>query len=25
LTQAFGADYERYKRQVRWRMVPYIY
>jgi protein-S-isoprenylcysteine O-methyltransferase Ste14 len=25
LTEAFGADYERYKRQVRWRMVPYIY
>jgi protein-S-isoprenylcysteine O-methyltransferase Ste14 len=25
LTRAFGADYERYQRQVRWRIVPYVY
>jgi methanethiol S-methyltransferase len=25
LTAAFGEDYERYKQQVRWRLVPYIY
>lgn len=25
LTAAFGADYERYKQKVRWRMVPYVY
>jgi protein-S-isoprenylcysteine O-methyltransferase Ste14 len=22
---AFGSDYERYMRQVRWRMIPFIY
>jgi protein-S-isoprenylcysteine O-methyltransferase Ste14 len=25
LTAAFGEDYERYKQQVRWKLVPYIY
>ena len=25
LQAAFGADYERYKRQVRWRLLPYLY
>jgi protein-S-isoprenylcysteine O-methyltransferase Ste14 len=25
LEAAFGADYERYKRQVRWRLVPFLY
>jgi methanethiol S-methyltransferase len=25
LRQSFGEDYDRYKRQVRWRVVPYLY
>jgi protein-S-isoprenylcysteine O-methyltransferase Ste14 len=25
LLTSFGADYERYKRQVRWRLVPFLY
>ena len=25
LVDTFGASYEAYRRQVRWRMVPYIY
>jgi protein-S-isoprenylcysteine O-methyltransferase Ste14 len=25
LRAAFGSDYERYTRQVRWRMIPFIY
>jgi protein-S-isoprenylcysteine O-methyltransferase Ste14 len=25
LSRAFGERYEEYKRQVRWRMVPYVY
>jgi len=25
LTKSFGEDYERYKRLVRWRVVPYLY
>ncbi len=25
LRAAFGSDYERYIRQVRWRMIPFIY
>jgi methanethiol S-methyltransferase len=25
LIQVFGNDYERYRRQVRWRMLPWIY
>ena len=25
LGRMFGAHYEEYRRQVRWRIVPYIY
>jgi protein-S-isoprenylcysteine O-methyltransferase Ste14 len=25
LRQSFGADYDRYTRQVRWRVLPYMY
>jgi protein-S-isoprenylcysteine O-methyltransferase Ste14 len=25
LVETFGADYERYRRRVRWRMVPFVY
>ncbi len=25
LRQSFGEDYDRYKRLVRWRVVPYLY
>jgi methanethiol S-methyltransferase len=25
LIQTFGADYEAYRRKVRWRMVPWVY
>ena len=25
LMQSFGEEYARYKRQVRWRVVPYVY
>jgi methanethiol S-methyltransferase len=25
LVKSFGADYERYQRLVRWRMIPFIY
>ena len=25
LVETFGADYERYRRRVRWRMVPFLY
>jgi len=25
LTAEFGEEYERYKRRVRWKMVPYVY
>jgi methanethiol S-methyltransferase len=25
LRQSFGADYDRYKQQVRWRILPYLY
>jgi len=25
LIAAFGDDYERYKRKVRWRVLPYVY
>jgi methanethiol S-methyltransferase len=25
LVRAFGAEYERYQREVRWRIVPFIY
>jgi len=25
LRQSFGADYDRYMQQVRWRVVPYMY
>jgi hypothetical protein len=25
LRQSFGASYDRYKEQVRWRIVPYVY
>jgi protein-S-isoprenylcysteine O-methyltransferase Ste14 len=25
LRSAFGSDYQRYMRQVRWRMIPFIY
>ena len=25
LRAAFGSDYERYMRHVRWRMIPFIY
>ncbi|MEO8258917.1 MAG: isoprenylcysteine carboxylmethyltransferase family protein [Acidobacteriota bacterium] len=25
LHAAFGSDYERYRRHVRWRMIPFIY
>jgi methanethiol S-methyltransferase len=25
LVETFGDDYERYRRQVRWRMIPFVY
>jgi protein-S-isoprenylcysteine O-methyltransferase Ste14 len=25
LRQSFGAEYDRYMQQVRWRVVPYMY
>jgi protein-S-isoprenylcysteine O-methyltransferase Ste14 len=25
LGRTFGAEYERYKRQVKWRVIPYVY
>jgi methanethiol S-methyltransferase len=25
LVETFGADYERYRRRVRWRMIPFLY
>ena len=25
LVRAFGDSYERYQRQVRWRILPYVY
>ena len=25
LIEAFGADYEAYRRRVRWRMIPFVY
>jgi protein-S-isoprenylcysteine O-methyltransferase Ste14 len=25
LVETFGADYERYRRDVRWRMIPFVY
>jgi len=25
LRQSFGEDYDRYRRQVRWRVLPYLY
>jgi protein-S-isoprenylcysteine O-methyltransferase Ste14 len=25
LEDAFGESYRQYKRQVRWRMVPFVY
>jgi protein-S-isoprenylcysteine O-methyltransferase Ste14 len=25
LVQVFGPDYERYRRNVRWRMIPFLY
>ena len=25
LVQVFGPDYERYRRDVRWRMIPFLY
>ena len=25
LVEVFGADYERYRRGVRWRMIPFLY
>lgn len=25
LVETFGADYERYRRTVKWRMVPFVY
>jgi len=25
LVRSFGDDYRRYTRQVRWRMIPFIY
>jgi protein-S-isoprenylcysteine O-methyltransferase Ste14 len=25
LVQSFGEDYARYRRQVRWRIIPYLY
>lgn len=25
LVETFGADYERYRRKVKWRMIPFLY
>jgi protein-S-isoprenylcysteine O-methyltransferase Ste14 len=25
LVEAFGAEYERYRRRVKWRMIPFLY